>query len=257
MGMYLLKRGLLVMNSYIGKLYPATKFWLLCVIVFLCMFTPGYILQYSMLGLILVLSFLSCTTKQFIATFLKSIFMIVIFIFVVQVYLINNQDSVSLWWFIKYSQSGLQNSLLITSKIVGISSAIIYFFQVTSVKDINYGLEKAGINKKITYVIIATIQLIPQMMMLSHTITDAQKARGIETQGSVIVRLKAFLPMIGPLVLTSIQQTEEKVLTLESRGFSSIKNKSSIYSVQRKPIDYFLVVLCVVILFGFISWRFF
>lgn len=245
------------MNSYIGKLYPATKFWILCVIVFLCMFTPGYILQYSVLGLILVLSFLSCTTKQFISTFLKSIFMIVIFIFVVQVYLINNQDSVSLWWFIKYSQNGLQNSLLLTSKIVGISSTIIYFFQVTSVKDINYGLEKAGVNKKITYVVVATIQLIPQMVMLSHTITDAQKARGIETEGSLLVRLKSFLPMIGPLVLTSIQQTEEKVLTLESRGFSSAKTKTSIYLIQRKTIDYLLLVLVGVTLIGFVGWRFF
>lgn len=245
------------MNSYIGKLYPATKFWILCVIVFLCMFTPGYILQYSVLGLILVLSFLSCTTKQFISTFLKSIFMIVIFIFVVQVYLINNQDSVSLWWFIKYSQNGLQNSLLLTSKIVGISSTIIYFFQVTSVKDINYGLEKAGVNKKITYVVVATIQLIPQMVMLSHTITDAQKARGIETEGSLLVRLKSFLPMIGPLVLTSIQQTEEKVLTLESRGFSSAKAKTSIYLIQRKTIDYLLLVLVGVTLIGFVGWRFF
>lgn len=245
------------MNSYIGKLYPATKFWIVCLIVFLCMFTPGYVFQYSILALVVFLAILSQTVKPFIATFFKSIFLIVVFIFVVQVYLINNSDSVAIWGFIKYSQSGLQNSLLITSKIIGISSVIIYFFQVTSVKDINYNLEKAGVNKKLIYVIIATIQLVPQMVMLSHTITDAQKARGIETQGSLLVRLKSFLPMIGPLVLTSIQQTEEKVLTLESRGFSSAKAKTSIYLIQRKTIDYLLLVLVGVTLIGFVGWRFF
>ena len=63
--------------------------------------------------------------------------------------------------------------------------------------------------------------------------------------------------MIGPLVLTSIQQTEEKVLTLESRGFSSAKAKTSIYLIQRKTIDYLLLVLVGVTLIGFVGWRFF
>ncbi len=51
------------------------------------------------------------------------------------------------------------------------------------------------------------------MTKLSKTINEAQRARGIETEGSLLIRARAFLPMLGPLVLTSIQQTEERVLT--------------------------------------------
>src|SRR5699024_8184813 len=116
---------------------------------------------------------------------------------------------------------GLMNSLTMTSKIVAISSSIIWFFQVTSVKHIIYALEKSGVSSKVTFVIASTIQLIPQMLQLSKTITDAQKARGIETEGSMMNRIKAFIPMIGPLVLSSIQQTAERVLALESRASSA------------------------------------
>lgn len=72
------------------------------------------------------------------------------------------------------------------------------------------------------------------MSKLSRTISGAQRARGIETEGSVLVRMKAFIPMMGPLVLTSIQQTDERVLTLEARGFSAPIRKTAYYSVKNR-----------------------
>src|SRR5699024_10850605 len=120
--------------------------------------------------------------------------------------------------------------------------------QVTSVKDIISALEKGRMPKKMTFVIAATIQLNPQMTKLSQTISDAQRARGIETEGSMWIRMKAFIPMIGPLVLTSIQQTDERVLTLEARGFSATEKKTLYYSKQKTVVDYLVVVLCLVIL---------
>ena len=98
-----------------------------------------------------------------------------------------------------------------TSKIAAISSLLICYFQITEVKDINYALEKSGVPKKVTFLISSTLQLIPQMSALSRVILDAQKSRGIETEGNLIIRAKAFVPMLGPLVLSSIQQTECKL----------------------------------------------
>lgn len=89
------------------------------------------------------------------------------------------------------------------------------------------------------------------MTKLSQTISDAQRARGIETEGSIWVRMKAFIPMMGPLVLTSIQQTDERVLTLEARGFSAPIRKTAYYSVKKTAVDYFLVLLC---LLGLIAY---
>ncbi len=243
------------METRIGRLYPSTKFFCLLVIVLTCMFSSGYVLRYGVLPLIISLSFLSKTAGKFISVFLKSILIIVLFIFVIQVLIVKNEDSQSWWWMFSYSESGFQNSLLMTSKIVGISSAIIYFFQVTSTKDINYALEKSGVPKKVTFVVASTIQLVPQMSMLSQTITDAQKSRGVEMEGSLLIRIKSFVPMIGPLVLSSIQQTEEKVLTLESRAFSSKKQKTSIYELTKTKADYLVLGGCLLIVVTLIGWR--
>ena len=122
-------------------------------------------------------------------------------------------------------------------------------------KDIIFALEKAKVPRKVTFLISSTIQLIPQMTALQKTITDAQKSRGIETEGNLLIRVKAFIPMLGPLVLSSIQQTEERVLALESRAFSAKGEKTSIYIRKKCGMDYLLFLATVVLFIGYILWR--
>ena len=239
------------MHSAIGKWYPSTKLVIVLTVILISMFSTSPLVQIILFAAAVVLSLAAGTLGNFCKTFFKSIFVIVVFIFLVQVFIVRNEDSQMIWWFIGYSKLGLATSIGLSSRIIAISSIIIWFFQVTSVKDIVSALEKARIPKKVTFVIAATIQLVPQMTKLSQTISDAQKARGIETEGSVLTRMKAFIPMMGPLVLTSIQQTDERVLTLESRGFSAPVRKTSYYSVQKTGIDRLLVLVCVMILVAY------
>lgn len=243
------------MDSRIGKFYPTTKFMITLLVIIISIFTPGYILQYMMFPIFLIISLMAGTTKQFLNAFFKSIFIIILFVFAMQVFIITNDDQIPIWGFIHFSQTGLDTSLSMTSKITAIASAIMTFFEITKVKDITYALEHAGTPRKVTFLISSTIQLIPQMSALSKTITDAQKSRGIETEGSMLIRMKAFVPMLGPLVLSSIQQTEERVLALESRAFSSKGKKTSIYVLNKTGVDVALEILCVMILVGYIVWR--
>ena len=243
------------MDSRIGKLYPTTKFMIMVLVVMISIFTPGYTLQYLFLPVFLIISFAASTGKQFLNTFFKSVFIIVLFVFAIQIFIITNDDQVPIWAFLHFSKTGLETSLSMTSKIVAISSAIMCFFQITKVKDIIYALEKAGTPRKVTFLISSTIQLIPQMTSLQKTITDAQKSRGIETEGSLWIRMKAFVPMMGPLVLSSIQQTEERVLALESRAFSAKGKKTSIYVLDKTICDKVLEVVSAAALVAYIVWR--
>lgn len=243
------------MDSRIGKLYPTTKFMITLLVVIVSIFTPGYVLQYVMFPVFLIISLMAGTTKQFLNAFFKSIFIIILFIFAMQVFIITNEDQIPIWGFIHFSQAGLATSLSMTSKITAIASAIITFFETTKVKDITYALEHAGTPRKVTFLISSTIQLIPQMSSLSKTITDAQKSRGIETEGGLMTRIKAFVPMLGPLVLSSIQQTEERVLALESRAFSAKGKKTSIYVLNKTGLDIVLEVCSVILLIGYVVWR--
>lgn len=237
------------MSKYIVSLYPTTKLLAVFFIIVSALMVSGYTYQYAIFPLMILIALLADVVKQFLNIFIKTIVVIVLFIFIFQVFLIPGEEIIWEWSFLSISMEGFTNSLLITSKLIAVSSTLILFFQVTPAKDLIYSMEKLGLSKKVSFVILSTLQLIPQMKDLSNTIMDAQRSRGIETEGGLWVRIKAFVPMIGPLVLSSIEQTEERVLTLESRAFSSTEKKTHVYHVGKSAKD---TVVRIVILLLFI-----
>jgi energy-coupling factor transporter transmembrane protein EcfT len=42
-----------------------------------------------------------------------------------------------------------------------------------------------GMSPSLTYIIVSTLQILPQMRNKANTIIDAQRSRGLETQGSL------------------------------------------------------------------------
>ncbi|MGE7022971.1 energy-coupling factor transporter transmembrane component T family protein [Solibacillus cecembensis] len=245
------------MTNAIQKLYPSTKMSIVLAVILFTLMMPGYISQYSVFPIFIIIAFISGVGTKFLSAFIKSIFVLALFIFVFQCFLIPSDTVIWSKGILTLYKEGLEASLLMTSKIIAISSSLIWFFLVTPIKDMMFALEKAGFSKKFTFVIYSTIQLIPQMKKLSQTILEAQKSRGIETEGSLMIRLRAFLPMLGPLVLSSIQQTEEKVLALEARAFSATVRKSSYYQMSKKPVDYLVVSVIFIGFMIFVWWRFF
>src|SRR6056297_3079926 len=82
-------------------------------------------------------------------------------------------------------------------------------------------LKERGLPNWIGYIIVTTLQLIPQIQTQLSTIIEAQRSRGLETQGSVIKRLKAYVPLMGPLFMGSVQRVIERSMALEARAFSA------------------------------------
>jgi energy-coupling factor transport system permease protein len=116
-------------------------------------------------------------------------------------------------------------------------------------------LERAGFSPKFGYIINSVFQIIPQMMGTMSTITDAQRSRGMETEGKLSVRIKAFLPLISPVVSSSLINTRERAIALEVRGFSR-KGKRT-YLTKEKPlaISRFINILLFAILIFAIAWK--
>jgi energy-coupling factor transport system permease protein len=116
-------------------------------------------------------------------------------------------------------------------------------------------LEKSGFSPKFGYIINSVFQIIPQMMKSKNTIMDAQRSRGMETEGSVMVRVKAFFPMISPVVMSSLVNTRERAIALEVRGFGR-KNPKSYLSERTKYVgDRIAVLVLIMILAAVIAWR--
>lgn len=121
-------------------------------------------------------------------------------------------------WGIHISVESIQAALVLTSGVLAFCGAVIMFVQTTEWCDLTYALEKNGLSHTASFVILSSFQTISDLGVNAHVIMDSQKARGIETEGNLIQRVKAYIPVMGPLVLNAISSVEEKSIAMERKG---------------------------------------
>ena len=80
-------------------------------------------------------------------------------------------------------------------------------------------LTSGGLSAKVGYLVLASLNVVPQMQRRMAVIQEAQSARGLDASGGVIARIKAYIPLLGPVVMSSLTDAQERGMTLETRGF--------------------------------------
>ena len=116
-----------------------------------------------------------------------------------------------------------------------------------------------GFPANLAYVIVTTIQIAPRFQARAATILDAQRARGLETEGSFLVRVRAIVPLVVPLILSSLVDVEERALAIEARAFNRPGKKTSLVEIADAPWEsaarWMLVLGMVGVVAASIWWR--
>jgi energy-coupling factor transport system permease protein len=121
---------------------------------------------------------------------------------------------------IRATAEGLEFALETLARIGAISGAITLFYLTTPPGELVLDLERRGVSPRVAFVALASVQTVPALVERAGTITAAQRARGLDTEGSVWRRLRGILPLAGPVLLGSITEVEERTMALEARGFT-------------------------------------
>jgi len=75
------------------------------------------------------------------------------------------------------------------------------------------------------------------MLDKAGRILEAQQARGLPASGSPSARVRAVVPLLGPLIIGSLIDVRERSLALEARGFSSGAARTAYRIVATTPTD--------------------
>ncbi|WP_348519367.1 energy-coupling factor transporter transmembrane component T [Bifidobacterium sp. ESL0784] len=121
-----------------------------------------------------------------------------------------------------FAQLGLQGVLYASKIVVTVLVFLGSFYianKTTYIGSLVAALTQIGCPSKLGYLIFASLNVVPQMQRKTTVIRQAQSARGLTTGGSLVSRFKAFLPLIGPVVMSSLSDAQERGMTLETRGF--------------------------------------
>ena len=112
-------------------------------------------------------------------------------------------------------------------RLFAISTSIGLFGLTTEPRSFVLDLERRRLSPRFAFVALATLEAVPAMVERSSVIASAQRARGLDTEGSIRARLRGILPLVGPVILSSLTEVEERSLALEVRAFGRPGRRSS------------------------------
>jgi len=193
--------------------------------------------------------------KTYVKRIFFSLFWLLIAIFIIQSIFLPSGEVLLKIGIISVYKEGLFKAIILTSRITAFVSILTLLILITPAKDFTIALEKKGLNSKAAFILLLSLQMIPEMKKQANVIMNSQKSRGVETEGNILVRAKALIPVFIPLVLSSIVNTEEKAITLEARGFSIGEKRTILDDIKETEYDKKVKIFLVVFLILCIIWR--
>jgi energy-coupling factor transport system permease protein len=154
-----------------------------------------------------------------------------------------------------FYKEGLMFALGIALNVINILMSFSILVLTTKPSDMVETFVRMGLSPRLGYVMSSVFQIIPQMTKTMATITDAQRSRGMETEGKLKTRIKAFFPLISPVVMNSLISTKERAIALEVRGFGSKQKKTFLNDLQKTRYDDVFRFVLILILILSIFWR--
>jgi energy-coupling factor transport system permease protein len=117
--------------------------------------------------------------------------------------------------------TGVTVALQATLRVVAFALSVAAFTLTTATDDFLSDLERRGTGRRLTFVVGSAIGMIPAMASRATEIVEAQRARGLDTEGSMRRRIRGIVPLAGPMVFGALSEVEERTVVLEARGFSA------------------------------------
>lgn len=240
-------------NSILHKMDARMKIILLTAYIVFIFLTKNYVslsmMALSVLGVILI----SKVSPKMYFKSIKAIVFVVIFTAILNLFY-GTGEPVWQWKFIKITQAGINTSIFVAVRIISlvlISSVLTY---TTSPTDLTDGIERLLKPLSVFHIkvheiaMMMTIALrfIPTLLEETDKIMSAQKARGADFEsGNFINRVKALIPILVPLFVSSFRRAEELAMAMESRCYHGGDGRTRMKVLKYSKYDFLaLSVLC-------------
>jgi energy-coupling factor transport system permease protein len=143
----------------------------------------------------------------------------------------------------------LERSLAMTTRFIVLIESFSIFFLTTSPDLLGLALEQSGIPYELCFAFTTAVRFVPVISEEAQTITDAQKARGLELEGGNFMnRVRKYIPILIPLIVNAIRRSLELAEAMESRAWGASKKRTNLYILKMGAKDYSMITIALVIL---------
>lgn len=154
------------------------------------------------------------------------------------------------------TREGLAFGLVTAGRVLVAFIASILFLQATLPDDLLEALVARGASHRLAWVVLSAVQTVPRLQASATSILEAQQARGLATSGSLGSRIRALVPLVGPVVLGSLIDVRERTFALEARGFGAARRRTAYRIVADPPADRWLRLAILLGIVALLAWPF-
>ena len=238
-------------SSVIHKLDPRVKFFFVCVLFVITILFSNLMMLVLLFFLPLPLIVLSGVKREWLRS-LKGAALLAIFIFIMNFlfgYLYPGTlldppvDTFSEHLYI------LERAIALTLRFVVLVGSFSVFFLTTSPDHLGLALEQSHIPYEFSFAFTTAVRFVPVLAEEAQSIMDAQKARGLELErGNFIKRVKNYIPILIPLIVSAIRRSIELAEAMESRGWGAKETRTNLYILKLTKSDGLVILGSLVML---------
>ncbi len=247
-------------NSFIHGLDPRTKLLLLVTIIVFIFVSQNWIALALVALLIFFSMLLSKIPLKMYLKNLKAILPIIIFTMIINLFYNASGDVLLSFWRLTITTGSLYRAIYMVSRILLLIIASAALTYTTTPNDLTDAIEKLlsplrfiGLKNAVhTLALMMTIALrfIPTLIDETQKIMNAQKARGADLEnGKLVERIKALVPILIPLLISSVRRAYELAEAMECRcyngGEGRIRMKQLKYTANDFTAFSIVTIVCI------------
>lgn len=253
-------------NSVAHRLDPRTKLMLLVGLIVLVFITNSLAgVAYIVLVTAIIIAFTRVPVKLYFKG-LKAIWAIVIFSALLNIFYIKGSEETLLlsFWKIQIYWEGIRQSIIIVTRLVCmilLSSALSY---TTSPTDLTSAIESLlkplklfGVKvHDLSMMMTIALRFVPTLFEETQKIMSAQKARGADMEsGSLMQRIRALVPIIVPLFVSSYRRAYDLAMAMECRCYTGDGKRTRMNRLRYGVRDFFAAIFFIVVCAGTVAVR--
>ena len=222
-------------NSIIHRLDPRSKLVAMILLIIIAFWANNPITNLILFIATGIFVVLSEVPLSFFIKGLRSMFFLIAFTTLFQLFFISGGHVLFEMGFIKITSYGIEQAGIIFCRFV----LIIFFSTLLTLTTMPLSLATAvesllGPLKRfkvpvheIGLMLSMSLRFVPTLMDDTIRIMNAQKARGVDFgEGNVIQKVKAMIPILIPLFATSLKRADSLATAMEARGYQGGNGRS-------------------------------
>ena len=232
-------------DSFLHKLDPRVKLLvMLTFFVYALMFlqNPALLAIVFLFALVYAAMGRALINVKRSAGILLTIFTVTVIIWILTM---RGPTKIVLW----FSVEGLLRGISGGFSLVIIIITSIVFISTTKIEELTLACIRLGLSYRGAFAMSTAIRMIPLIAETASTILQAQKSRGLDVDsGSFMQKLKKYVPLMVPTIVSVIRGTSVFAMALESKGFAYSDKRVSYLTIAYKTRDYIFTFVLLILM---------